>query len=555
MRFGPVPVSDLAGAVLAHTHRLPRPGAKALVLKKGRVLDARDAEAFGAAGFHEVIVAVLEPGDVGEDAAAERLAAASLGPGLRLGPATTGRVNVFATGAGLLQVDAAAVDRVNAVHEALTVATLPPRSRVRAGDLVATVKVIPFAVPLAVLERALAAATPAVALRPFLPKAAGLVLTRLPGFPESLLDRASQSQRERLARLGGRVKRELRTEHDEASVAAAAAELLADGCDPVLLLGASAIVDREDVFPRAVRRLEGEVVHLGMPVDPGNLLLLARAAGADVVGVPGCARSLKPSGFDEVLARLATGERMGAGDVMAMGAGGLLKEVMARPAPRRGGAQLPANLEGEPARVGAVVLAAGRSSRMGAANKLLAPVDGEAMVRGAVRTVQAAGVAPVVVVTGHEAEALRAALEDFEVELVHNERFAEGMGTSLAAGIRALERRVDAAFVCLGDMPRLRARHLEALRAAYAPREGALLVVPVHGEGKLEERGHPVLFDQRFFPALASLEGDRGARRLLDEHADVALRVPMDDAVLLDVDTPEGLAALRASGAGPAPEH
>ena len=549
MRFGPVPVAELEGAVLAHTHRLPRPGAKSMVLKKGRALDARDAEAFAAAGFSEVIVAVLEAGDVGEDVAAERLAEAFVGAGLRPGPATTGRVNVFATGDGLLRVDAAAVDRINAVHEALPVATLPPRSRIREGDLVATVKVIPFAVPAAVLERARAAATPAVALRSFVAKAAGLVLTRLPGFPESLLDRASQSQRERLARLGGRVKRELRTSHDEASVAEATRELLDDGCDPVLLLGASAIVDREDVFPRAVRRLGGEVVHLGMPVDPGNLLLLARAAGADVVGVPGCARSLKPSGFDEVLARLAVGERVGAGDVMGMGAGGLLKEVMARPSPRRGGAGLPANLEGEPVRVGAVVLAAGRSSRMGASNKLLASVRGEPMVRHAVRAVREAGVAPIVVVTGHEAEALRAALEDFEIELVHNERFAEGMGMSLAAGIRALERRVDAAFVCLGDMPRVGARHLEAIRAAYAPREGRLLAVPVHGKGKAEERGHPVLFDARFFPALAALEGDRGARRLLDEHADVVACVPLDDAVLIDVDTPAALAGLDARSA------
>ncbi|MEM1418827.1 MAG: NTP transferase domain-containing protein, partial [Myxococcota bacterium] len=359
-----------------------------------------------------------------------------------------------------------------------------------------------------------------------------------------LLDRASQSQRERLARLGGRVKREVRAPHDEASVAAAVEELLADGCDPVLLLGASAIVDREDVFPRAVRRLGGEVVHLGMPVDPGNLLLLARARDADVIGVPGCARSLKPSGFDHVLARVVTGERLGAGDVMSMGAGGLLKEVMARPSPRRGGASLPANLEGEPARLGALVLAAGRSSRMGAANKLLVPVDGEAMVRRVVRAVLGAGVETVVVVTGHEAEAVRAALEDFPVELVHNERFAEGMGTSLGAGVRALERRVDAAFVCLGDMPRLAPAHLEALTAAYAPREGRLVVVPVHGEGKARERGHPVLFDARFFPELAALEGDRGARRLLDEHADVAAMVPLDAAVLLDVDTPEALADL-----------
>ncbi|MEM1414809.1 MAG: 4-diphosphocytidyl-2C-methyl-D-erythritol kinase, partial [Myxococcota bacterium] len=201
MKFGPLPVGELAGAVLAHTHRLPkREGAKLQVFKKGRVLDAADGAAFEAAGFTEVIVAVLEPGDVGEDEAARRLADATMGPGLRAGEAATGRVNVFAEADGLLEVDAEAIDRVNMVHEALTVATLPARSVVRTGELVATVKVIPFAVPGGVLERALSRATQAVRVAPFAAKAAGLVLTRLPGFPESLLDRASQSQRERLAR-------------------------------------------------------------------------------------------------------------------------------------------------------------------------------------------------------------------------------------------------------------------------------------------------------------------------------------------------------------------
>src|SRR5262249_8024384 len=155
------------------------------------------------------------------------------------------------------------------------------------------------------------AARPLVAVRPFVPRRAGLVLTVLADTPASILDRAAASQRERLARLGGQLARELRVDHNEGAGAAAIDQLLARGGDPVRVLGASAIVDRRDVVPAAVERAGGTLVHLGMPVDPGNLLLLARRGDVPIVGVPGCARSLKPSGFDWVLERICAGVPIG----------------------------------------------------------------------------------------------------------------------------------------------------------------------------------------------------------------------------------------------------
>ena len=349
MRFGPVDVAACAGAVLVHTMR-----AGERVLKKGRTLTDGDARDLAAAGHGRVIVARLEPDDHGEDAAAAAVAAAVAGEGVRVERAHTGRANLFAAAAGLVRLDRAALDRLNALDEAVTIATVAGEAPVAAGAMIATVKIIPFAVPGPVVAAAAAAAPAAITLAPWRPRRAGLVLTVVEGTPPRLLDRAAAAQRERMAACGGELVRELRVSHDEASVAAALAALAGDGLDPLLALGASAIMDRRDVIPAALVRLGGEVVRLGMPVDPGNLLMLGRLGTTTVLGVPGCARSRKRSGFDTVLERVCAGIAVTGADVAALGVGGLLEEPPARPWSRTGAqGEVGAGL-----RVAAVVLAA-----------------------------------------------------------------------------------------------------------------------------------------------------------------------------------------------------
>jgi molybdenum cofactor cytidylyltransferase len=321
--------------------------------------------------------------------------------------------------------------------------------------------------------------------------------------------------------------------HDTAAVADAIARASAARLDPILVLGASAIVDRRDVIPAALERAGGEIVRLGMPVDPGNLLLLGRLGGATVLGVPGCARSLRRSGFDAVLERACAGVPVSGADLAAMGIGGLLEEISVRPSPR----DLAVREPDEP-RVAAIVLAAGRASRMGE-NKLLAELDGVPIVRRTVAAVLASRARPVVVVTGHEAAAVREALAGLDVVFAHNPSFAEGMSTSLRAGLAAAEA-ADAALVCLGDMPRLAAHHLDAVIAAHGG--GDAIVVPTFDK----KRGNPVLWPRRYFAEIAALSGDVGARALIDRYAEHVAFLPIDDpAILIDVDTPEALAALR----------
>jgi molybdenum cofactor cytidylyltransferase len=319
MKFGPEPVATAGGTILAHTLRLGLS-----VIKKGRILDTADLAAIAAAGVAEVTVARLEPGDVGEDEAAARLGALIGGDGCIVQPAETGRVNVRAGSTGVLLFDPAAIDRVNEVAEDVTLATVARFAPVAAGDLIATIKIIPFAVSEHVLARALDEAHAArLEVRGFRPLAAHLVQTTAPGLKPSLLDKTKTVTEARLARLGARLVRETRCIH---AVEALSTELAAiDGAvDIVLVVGASAIVDRRDVIPQAIERTGGRLIRLGMPVDPGNLILVAEAGGRPVLGLPGCARSPARNGFDWVLERLAAGLPVGNEEIARMGAGGFL---------------------------------------------------------------------------------------------------------------------------------------------------------------------------------------------------------------------------------------
>ena len=541
MRFLEVAAADAAGAVLAHTHLL----GKGEAFKKGRLLSPADTLALAAAGIPRVFVARLEEGDLGEDVAASRIAAAVGGAHVTLAEATTGRANFFASARGVLVVDDAGVDRVNEVDERITFATRPRFEVVSVGEMVATVKIIPFAVPETLVTKAtLAAGGPLLRVAPFVHKRAGLVLTTIGAARGAMEERAAASQRQRMAYVGGELTREVRVPHTVDDVAGALRDLLAAGLDLVMLLGASAIVDRADVIPAAIERVGGEVLHVGMPVDPGNLLLLGRYGKTPIVGVPGCARSLKRSGFDWVLERLAADVAVTPRDIMRLGTGGLLEDVPSRPSPRHP----PGQARG--VSVAAVVLAAGLGRRMGGTNKLLADVGGRPMIARVVDSFLASKASPVIVVVGHEAERVRAALVGKDVVFVENASFEEGLGASLRTGIAAADALVppvEGALVALGDMPFVRPAHIDQLIGSFDPRGPFSVCVPVHDR----KRGHPVLWSRRHFAEMAKLEGDVGARALLERHADAVLAVPIEDAAVhVDVDTAAMLAEARAKYGG-----
>jgi molybdenum cofactor cytidylyltransferase len=529
MKFGDIPLADAVGAILAHSIRLD-----GLAYKKGRRLVADDIAALRAAGVRSVIAARLDPDDVHEDEAARLVADAAAGEHLRVERPFTGRVNLFAEQAGLVVLDRARIDRLNLVDEAVTIATLAEFEPAQPKQMVATVKIIPFGVARGVIEqcvRIAAEAGPLVRVAPYRHLDVALIQTRLPSVKESVLDKTVAITADRIAATGGRLISEARCPHETLALTE---RIRTSGGDLLLIAGASAITDRADVLPAAIEAAGGEVEHFGMPVDPGNLLLLAHLGDRPVIGLPGCCRSPKLNGFDWVLQRIAAGIPVTRKDIMGMGVGGLLMEIPSRPQPRDA---RPAR----PGQVAALVLAAGQSRRMGQQNKLLAEVDGRPMITHVVDAMLASRAAPVIVVTGHEAERVRAALGQRSVQLAHNPDYEQGLSTSLRVGLAALPEDVEGVLIGLGDMPRIRPEQIDRLIAAFSPSENRAIIVPtVRGK-----RGNPVLFARRFVPEMLQICGDVGARHLIGEHADEVVEIEMDDdAALLDIDTPAALEAL-----------
>jgi molybdenum cofactor cytidylyltransferase len=542
MKFGPVPLDEARGAIMAHSQRI---GEK--MIRKGSVLDEDAIAGLREAGRSEVIVARLEPGDVPEDIAADRLAQPLVSPLLARTRAATGRVNLTAEAPGLLRIDAGMINRLNTIDESITIGTLPDYSVIAPRDLVATVKIIPFAVPgnvLAVAEALVRQAGSPLTLHPFRHLKVGLVVTELPGLKGTVTEKTIAATEQRVAQLTGTLLPPLHTPHKEAPIGSALQSLIEQGADVLLVVGASAVVDRRDVGPMGIVRAGGEILHFGMPVDPGNLICLGQIGTRPALVLPGCARSPKLNGIDFVLTRLFADLPIGPNELMKMGVGGLLKEFDSRPLPRE---QAPATQRvGAAPRsvptIAAVVLAAGRSRRMAPHNKLLvADKTGKSMIARVVDNVLSSKARPVLVVTGHQADQVQHALGGRPVRYVHAPDYAEGLSASLKAGIAAVPEECAAALVCLGDMPLVTGRMMDRLLSAHDPDEGRLIVLPTF-RGK---QGNPMLWDREFFAEIVQISGDSGARFLVGQHLESVAEVEMaDDAVLRDFDTTESLNTL-----------
>ncbi|OIQ93304.1 nicotine blue oxidoreductase [mine drainage metagenome] len=526
MIFGDFPRDEAEGVLLAHTLRLP-----AATFKKGRSLSAADLELLAAAGVTMVSGARLEPDDLAENQAASAIAALLASAHLAPRAAHAGRCNLHAQHSGIVIVDGGVIDRLNHVDEAITIGTLSPYAPVRKGQVVATVKIIPYAVRqsrIAACRDLLAVASPPLRLAPLVPHRVALIMSESSATTPGILDKTLAVTRQRLEDLGSHLALELRCPHQSGAISAALAQALAAGCELILVSGAAVTKDRGDVVPAAIVALGGEISHFGMPVEPGNMLLLARIGMLPVINLPGCARSRRTNGFDWLLQRLLAKIPVSGSDVMSMGVGGLIRSPV-----DEGEEKAP--------RIGALILAAGRSTRMGSVNKLLCPTAGVPLLVRAVDAACASRCAQVMVVTGFEAELVEAALAERPVSFTHNPAFGQGMSSSLRCGLKAMPQDLDAVLVMLGDMPEITAGQIDRMLAAYAPDQPSI-VVPESGG----RRGNPVLWPRRYFAEMCALTGDVGARSLLERHADQVTSVSIPgDAIFADVDTPDALAALE----------
>lgn len=537
MIFGEFQTIEAEGAVLAHSVRLSDGS-----FSKGHKLNRDDVERLAAAGIERVIAARIELGDLMEDEAAERLAQAVDPDHLTFSEAATGRVNIHSAVDGLFVANRAAVDRLNSVDPSITLACLADHVPVRSGDMVATFKIIPLAVSGAkVAEGAeILRRRPVFEVKPFQPHAISLVATELPSLKTSVMDKTTRVLSQRLQLAGSVLQREERVAHRADVVAEAICRALAapDRLPKlVIVFGASAVIDAGDVIPAAIRLAGGEVIQVGMPVDPGNLLVLGRVDNVHVVGAPGCARSPKENGFDWVLDRILAGEQPTPQDISGMGVGGLLMEIQSRPRPRDMAVKPAAQIS-----VAVVLLAAGKASRMGegGAHKLLAEFDGVPLVRLSALTAAASDTSAVIVVTGHRRGDIEQALGGLALEQVYNPDYASGMASSLVAGVGTpAAQRADGVLVMLADMPGVTSDDLKTLIAAFRAANGQAIVRAVSG-GK---RGNPVILPRAVLNAVMRLEGDVGARHIIETAGLPVTDVDIGEAAHLDVDTPEAVVA------------
>ncbi len=541
MIFGSVSIREAEGTILAHAVKLdggPR-------LPKGHLITPADVRALEEGGLRELIVVRLEPGDIMEDEAATLLAGAIAPDHLTFSQAATGRVNIHAAVNGLFVADKDLVDRLNRIDPAITLACLDDHSAVHAGDMVATFKIIPLAVSARKIEAAVETlrAGTCFEIKPYYPRLVTLIATELPTLKPQVMDKTNRLLAQRLQPSGSTLIDEIRVPHTAGAVAGAIRDALAgrDGGERmVIVFGASAVADFDDVIPAAIRLAGGTVDHVGMPVDPGNLLVLGRVADVPVIGAPGCARSPKENGFDWILNRILAGENPTRETITGMGVGGLLMEIATRPMPREA-TELLGETAVPPLRLAAVLLAAGRASRMGGgAHKLLAEFDGVPLIRRSAAVAIEAGIKPVIAVTGYRGEDIAGHLDGMDVTIVDNPDYASGMASSLIAGIAAADAGgSDGALVLLADMPGVSAANIADMVRAFR-KAGGKAVVRASAGGR---RGNPVILPRATFDAVMRLEGDVGARAIIETSGLPVIDVEIGEAARLDVDTPEAVIA------------
>jgi molybdenum cofactor cytidylyltransferase len=323
MFLATLPIEEAVGHILRHN--IARPDGRR-AFAKGHHITATDVPKLRDLGLSEVRVAILDPSDVHEDIAAKRLAAVVAGSGVLARPPASSRVNLWAAVDGVLHVDVQALWRINAI-DGLTIATLPQHRFVRARQRIATIKIIPFAVPEHDLQQAVALISPenpVLEVQAVRSMAVGVVLVGSAAVQSRIEESVYPAIASRVQELGSHVLAMQYVPSDEQIIADALLSLRDQGAELLIVAGETSIMDRDDVTPQGIRLAGGRIEHYGAPVEPGNLLLLAYLDEIPVLGAPGCVRSRDTNIVDLLLPRLLAGEHLDRLAIIALGHGGLL---------------------------------------------------------------------------------------------------------------------------------------------------------------------------------------------------------------------------------------
>ena len=296
MKFSNLPLKDAEGAILAHSQTIDGKH-----YRKGQVLKTIDIDNIAKSGIEKIVVAKLESNDVSENDAARRIGIAVSGKNTRIGLSNTGRVNVFATTNGLINFDPKMINRINEIDEGITIATLNLHERVSIDQIVATIKIIPFSVTETKVNKTEILAskyTSLVKVSSFQNYKIALLQTELPGLQKKVIEKTSSVIGSKIIDLGSVISQDLICKHESDSIAECLKSVSEKDIDLILVVGASATTDRRDVIPSGIISGGGKIEHFGMPVAPGNLLVIGRLKSKPLLALPGSARSPKKGGND-----------------------------------------------------------------------------------------------------------------------------------------------------------------------------------------------------------------------------------------------------------------
>jgi len=530
MNFGKVDTEKANGLILAHTH-----SGDDWVFKKGRKLSKADCILLLSKGINYVIAAELGRDDVNENDASYKIASLLSGDNTILTTAFTGRSNLKALADGVVLINKELVDKLNSLDESIAVSTLHDMDRVNKGQVVATIKIIPFAVSKLIMDQAeevLKETSPVINIKPFLGLKTILINTQGPSLKDSIIKKTNEITNQRIETLGGQISKIELCRHDILSISNKISNLLDDKPDLILICGSSVSMDRNDIVPQAIIKSGGTIIHFGMPTEPGNLVVVAEINSLPILVLPGCARSSKRNGIDILLERIFSNLPLGSSQITALGVGGLIKEKMAV---RKSNKLKSSNLKQKNNyNISAVVLAAGQSRRMSGANKLLKTIEGIPLIRRVVLSILGSGVSQVVVVTGFEKESVEDSLSGLDVDFSYNDDYKKGLSSTLKIGIEAVNNNADGALICLGDMPAVNSEHIDLIVEPFNPQLSRSIIVPKH----YGMQGNPVLWGRQFFNSMLKLNGDIGARRLIELNEEFVYEVEFEDtATQIDLDT------------------
>ncbi len=532
---------DSIGAVLAQTYNLP-----GKIISKGTFVTNEIVAYFKTGNVKTILCAVPEEGDIHEDEAAEAISSAIDKNHIYADKASTGRVNFKSQSLCLVRYDRDFIKEVNLVDESIAFSIVEHNQLLAEGDLIATLKIIPFFMKKKYVDRVIKilAKDEFFKIHSLKKKEVILIQTCFEWQKKSIFTATSNVTKARLEALGCSLNKEKLISHDYDTLRFAIRSSVKNGPEVLLISGASAITDRSDYIPKAILSEGGEIIQYGLAVDPGNLLLIGKVDNTTIIGLPGCARSPKLNGFDWVLQLLMADIPINREELADMGAGGLLMEIASRPLPRA----LARSVSKREKKVMGVILAAGNSTRMGKDNKLLKNVGGAPLIRNTAVEMLKSDLDTCSIVLGYQSDKVAAVIKDLDIRLILNPMWEEGQASSLRAAINTLDETYSDLLIMLGDLPGIKSSHINSIIEEHLlidNRKSKITIPSFKGQ-----KGNPVIWGRSFFHDLSNLEGDVGGRTLFSEHPAAINILEMDDPwVVKDADTPEDFEKFLADGA------